>query len=175
MVAAGLLGACAGQPSGTPVTVRMDAPGAWTATPADSLVEVKVKDARASRGGTRQAAFGVDMGDIVFDPPEARIVKVRLEQALNRLLKQKGVTQRQTVECDLKEFTAGTDTTPVYWGVVGRISVVLRDNGRELPLSSSATERTYVWPGETIIRKVTEESMRLLLDQLDKKSGELLG
>ena len=54
-------------------------------------------------------------------------------------------------------------------------SVVLRDNGRELPLSSSATERTYVWPGETIIRKVMEESMRQLLDQLDKKSGELLG
>lgn len=65
-----------------------------------------------------------------------------------------------TSAADLAEFGVNTVTTPIYWDVVSRVRLVLKRNGKEYPLSGTSTERTFIWPGEPIIRRVVEESMK---------------
>jgi hypothetical protein len=144
------------------VVVRMPPPGAPEGPTRQTLAEVQVKDLRqpGTAASTREAAFGVPMGNISFDPPEAQLIRRTLEYELTKQLGEKGVVEKRTYSCDLLEFGVNTVTTPVYWDVVGRIKLVLKRDGKEYPLSGANTERTYIWPGESIIRKVVEESLK---------------
>jgi len=129
------------------------------------LAQVKVNDLRTPgiAASKREAAFGVPMGNITFDPPEARLVKNVLELELTKLMKEKGIQTKRNFSCDMLEFSVNTNTTPLYWDVIGRIRLVLKQNGKEYNLFGTHTERTYVWPGETIIKKVVDGSVNKVI------------
>lgn len=152
LLLAGMLTACAS----SNVTVRV--PSAAPST-TGSTARVQVNDLRAPgvAASTRQAAFGVPMGNIAFDPPERQLVKDALEAALSR---QQAPQLAEPYICDIVEFGVNTNTTPLYWDVVGVIRLKLRGNGRDQDLHGTHTERTYLWPGEEIIARVVQESLR---------------
>ena len=134
------------------------------------LALVKVNDQRSPgvAASKREAAFGVPMGNITFNPPEAKIVKNLLEVELTKILREKGIQSQQDFACDLVEFGVNTNTTPLYWDVIGRIQLVLKQNGEEYNLSGKHMERTYVWPGESIIKKVVAESLKQIASGLSQ-------
>ncbi len=129
------------------------------------FAQVKVNDLRTPgvAASKREAAFGVPMGNVTFDPPEAKLVKNVLELELTKLMKEKGMETKRDFLCDMLEFGVNTNTTPVYWDVIGRIRLVLKQNGKEYNLFGTHTERTYVWPSETIINKAVDESINKII------------
>lgn len=152
-----LLGGCVGN-----IVVRMPPPGGGETAGEPSLAEVQVNDLRIPgvAASTREAAFGVPMGNVSFDPPEAQLIKQTLEFELTKRLREKGVVEKRAYSCDLTEFGINTLATAVYWDVVSRVRLVLKRNGKEYPISVTSTERTYIWPGETLIRKTVEEALK---------------
>jgi len=136
------------------------------------LARVKVNDRRTPgvAASTREAAFGVPMGNITFDPPEAQIVKNLLEVELTKILREKGIQSQQDYVCDLVEFGVNTDTTPLYWDVIGRILLILKQNGKKYNLFGEHLERTYAWPGESIIKEVVDESLQQIVAGLRQNS-----
>lgn len=159
----GLVGAIAGCASN--ITINMP----QLASPSlESLAVVNVNDTRQSgvAASKREAAFGVPMGTIEFDPPETQIVKQKLETKLSELLKESGVRSKVLYDADLIEFGVNTDTTPLYWDVIGRIQLVLRNDQNQYDLFGTHTSRTYIWPGEDIIKEVIDESLNQITKQL---------
>lgn len=138
------------------------------------LARVKVNDLRAPAAAgaskigasSREAAFGVPMGNITFDPTESQLVKNFLEIELTRLMRERGMQAKRDFSCDVVEFRANTDTTPLYWDVIGRIQLVLKQDGKEYGLSGTHTERTYAWPGEAVVKKAVDESLNKIIAQL---------
>ena len=132
------------------------------------LARVKVNDMRTPgvAASTREAAFGVPMGNITFNPPETQIVKNLLEIELTKILRERGIRSQQDYVCDLVEFGVNTDTTPLYWDVIGRILLVLKQNGKEYNLFGKHLERTYAWPGESIIKEVVDEALQQIVADL---------
>lgn len=131
--------------------------------------KVKVNDLRAPgiAASKREAAFGVPMGNITFSPPEKLLVQDTLELALTQRQQNQGSQPNESYVCEIQEFSVNTNATPLYWDVIGVIRLTLKGNGREQILFGTHTERTYLWPGETIIRKVVEESLRKVVQELD--------
>jgi hypothetical protein len=129
------------------------------------LAQVKVNDLRTPgiAASKREAAFGVPMGNVTFDPPEAKLVKNTLEVELTKLMKKRGLQTKRDFSCDMLEFGVNTNTTPVYWDVIGRISLVLKQNGKEYNLIGTHTERTYWSPDEAIIKKTVDESFSRII------------
>jgi hypothetical protein len=94
------------------------------------------------------------------------LVKRLLEAELGRRLRANGVTVPQDYVCEIVEFGVNTVTTPLYWDVVARVRLVLRQGSREYPLTGTGTERTYVWPGEELIVRVVDASLRQIAADL---------
>jgi hypothetical protein len=138
------------------------------------LAQVKVNDQRAPDSilSKREAAFGTPMGDITFNPPEPKMVGNMLEIELTKLMREKGIQTKKDFSCDLMEFAVSTKATPLYWDLLGRIRLVLKQNGKEYSMVGKQTERTYVWPSETLITKVVEESLGQIRTQLKQVTIE---
>ena len=164
-----LLAGCAS--SQTHLSVPIDPTAGRRGAPAaDSLVAVTVHDKRwkVHADGTREAAFGASMGDVEFAPAAPVIVQQRLELDLGRIAASQGAIQRSTVECDLYRFGVRTDTSPLYWDVVVSVSLVLKQSGRDsVLLASTATNRTWAWPGEEVISKTVYAALDSLSAKLN--------
>jgi hypothetical protein len=132
------------------------------------LADVKVMDLRRPgvASSKREAAFGVPMGTVEFDPPAAQFIKQELETELTKLLTEKGIRSKRYYVADLIEFGVNTDTTPLYWDVIGRIHLLVNEGENQHDLFGTHTIRTYVWPGEEIIQKVISESMKQIISGL---------
>lgn len=143
-------------------------------TEGNLLARVNVRDTRTLEMATskREAAFGLSMGDITFDPSETQIVKNVLEIELTKLMKERGIQTQKDFSCDIKTFDIKTPATALYWDVVGRIDLVLKPGGKEYGLSGTHTERTYVYPSEKIINKTIDASLNQIAAQLKKISLE---
>lgn len=150
----GLLTGCA-----TDMVLKMPMPEAPDGI---SLAQVRVSDLRAPgiAASKREAAFGVPMGNISFNPTEPQLVKRLLEVELTRRLREKGVQSTRDYVCELVEFGVNTNTTALYWDVVGRVRLLVKQGGKDYPLAGTYTERTYLWPGEQLITRVVGESLR---------------
>ena len=94
-----------------------------------------------------------------------------LEAELTKALRAKGAQAARDFSCDLVEFGVNTNTTPLYWDVVGRVHVVVKSGGAETPLLGTHTVRTFVWPGEDIIRSVVDESLRQVAAGVPRVAG----
>ncbi len=136
-------------------------------------VEVQVNDMRNPGivASKREAPFGIPMGKITFAPSEKQLLKETLEVGLMKLLVRREAHTKEIYSCDLIEFGVNTKATPLYWDVVGRISLILRHGGKEYSLFGTRTERTYIWPGEGIIRNVVEESLKQVAASLKSAVG----
>ena len=126
-------------------------------------VTVEIRDLRAPgvAASTRQAAFGTPMGNVIFDPSEKKLVQNALEVALSQQSQLTGL-----YICEILEFGVNTDTTPIYWDVVGVVRLKLKHDEHEYDLSGSYTERTYLWPGEEILGRVMQESLQKAVERL---------
>jgi hypothetical protein len=152
LVAAGLVAGCAGD-----ITVRTPP---YTLQAEKVLAHVTVTDRRtAGVAASKRDTFGVPMGNIRFAPPETQVVKDLLEGELTKLLTEQGVQTPREYVCDIVEFGVNTDTTPLYWDVIGRVRLTVKAGSGEWSLVGTHTERTYVWPGEEVIRKAVEASL----------------
>ena len=158
-----LLSGCVGN-----VNVRLAPPQPTTTSLQESLAEVEIHDLRTpgAPDGRREAAFGVPMGEVAFKSDVAMIVKQTLEARLASILRSTGIQTRQQYLCELQEFGVKTNATPLYWDIVGSMSMVLKTEKKEFRLSGTHTERTYVWPGEAIIKRVMENALGQVSDQL---------
>lgn len=155
------------------IVVKLPSPKPSPPFEAQMTAKVTVNDLRSPgvAASTRQAAFGVPMGNVTFDPPERQLVKDTLERALAPRQPSEGIPSGMAYVCDIVEFGVNTHATALYWDVVGVIRLTLRHNGREQALFATHTERTYVWPGEAVIRKVVEESLRKIGQEFAATEG----
>lgn len=133
----------------------------------EKLAHVNVRDVRTPGAMTsrREVQYGMPSAAIKFDPPETEIVKNFLEIELSRLLQPKGEKVRKDFDCDLVEFAVYTATTPLYWDVKGQIKIILKHKQLQHDLLATQVDRTYIWPGEAVMKKVIEGA----LDQIKGK------
>ena len=132
-----------------------------------------MNDLRATgiASSTRKLAFELPIGNIYFNPTEVNLVKSVLELELTKLMNEKNIQTKMDFSCDIIEFAVYTPATLLYWDVTGRIRLVLRQNGKEYDLFGTHTERTYVWPTETIIKKAVEESLNIIIATIRNEVG----
>lgn len=140
--------------------------------PRERGVKIKlgpVSDDRREQGriGFREAAFGVSMGDVHLAQKPADV----LQRALRDDLMAEGYRivesgQDLSVESHLRKLWVHTDTTPLYWDVIGEIEfeVVVRPAVQmQESLSKTFTcresERTYVWPSAIILGNVLDSCL----------------
>lgn len=131
-------------------------------------------DGRKDLEGEVTAAFGVPMGHIRFEPSPATI----LGRVVVSEFKAAGHTVADSAEGPqisgiVREFNAHTDTTPLYWDVIGSLDVSLRVSssrgttpGALLEYHAQCTDRTYIWPSETVISGVMNKCLNEFASQL---------
>jgi hypothetical protein len=133
------------------------------------------------RIGERTAAFGVGMGEVHLNRP----VATALREVLADDLLYAGYRIVETGE-DIRahgavsKFWVRTDTTALYWDIVGEIELALVVEAVEPGIQPArkayacrAVERTYVWPSETLVGKTLDACVadmmgRLRTDQIWK-------
>jgi hypothetical protein len=137
------------------------------AEPAADAVAVRVAevvDARGERGriGERQAAFGVSMGDVYLSRRVRDVVREAIADDLlagGRRVVASG--EDLVVTPTLRRFWVHTDTTPLYWDVVGEIEVDVEVSAQgsapaRQTFSCRQVERTWAWPTAALAGRVLD-------------------
>lgn len=160
-----LLASCAGtvrprvEPSAPP-----GQGSALSAVPSRELA-LDVSEPAGASGGRREAAFGVSLGDVRFDPPPRevmrRAVAAELEAAGHRL-SPAGRPFRVRIE----RFEGRTDTTPLYWDVVGVVAISVGVPGAEARYQATCEGRTWVNPSEALFAEVLSRCVDDVVGQL---------
>lgn len=144
-----------------------------------AIKDVRILD-RAE--GTREAAFGVPMGSVDFYPSVESIfkdvIKAEFQSAGHTLVKEE---QPITLAGEILTFEVRTDTTPLYWDIIGRTLVELQiksadGKASKHTYSSIFKERTYIYPSGTLIQKVMKSCINDFANQLrnDAKLAQAL-
>ncbi len=134
--------------------------------------------------GRASAAFGVPMGRIRFQPSPATL----LGQAIVSEIKAAGHTvtdgtEGAQVTGSILEFEAHTDTTLLYWDVIGNLSVSLQiqvargtNPGAPVTYRARCLDRTYAWPSEAVIAGVMSKCVNDFSNQLrdDRRFADAL-
>jgi hypothetical protein len=130
-----------------------------------------------NRIGERKAAFNVSMGDIYTN----RDVSVYLREALQNELLASGNSLFDdkfdiTVTGDLLKFWVWTNTTPLYWDIIGEIELNLTVSNQKTDKTTNkvykakSESRTYVWPTEELVSSVVSETVKSLMYEIRKDS-----
>ena len=73
--------------------------------------------------GSREAAFGVSMGYVEFNPTASEIVQdifvAELTSAGHKIVNQE---QQVIINAQILQFKVGTIATPIYWDIIGNTS-----------------------------------------------------
>jgi len=124
--------------------------------------------------GHRTAAFGVSMGDVYSERPVFEII----QKAIQSEFISRGhtiVTEKEDfiIKGEIRNFWVKTDTTALYWDVIGEVSIVLEviepgaASGVVLgPYSARKVERTYVNPSETIMNRLLGASLNSVIQEM---------
>lgn len=134
-----------------------------------------VKDSRDNRGriGERTAAFEVSMGPVFF----YRMVPDFMEETVAAELRGAGhqVTEDgsgRSVSLDVLRFWTHTDTTALYWDVIGNIDITVTvDPGISDPVPVERTfrcetnDRTYVYPSLSMVTEVMDDCLVELMSE----------
>jgi uncharacterized lipoprotein YajG len=126
-----------------------------------------------NRIGERKAAFNVSMGDIYAN----RDVLVYSREALQNELLATGNSLSEdkfeiTLNGDLLKFWVWTDTTALYWDIIGEIELKLTasisESGNKTAKTYKATSktRTYVYPTKTLVETVVHDTIKSLMYQI---------
>jgi len=137
---------------------------------------VPFADGRAdkSRLGERFAAFNVSMGNVYL----SRTVPGYLTETVTDDLLAAGHKvdesgQDVTLTGEVKKFSMGTETTMLYWDVVGEIELRLKAEpasdpaaARERSYITRQSRRTYAWPSGSLFEEVLNLCMEDLVGQV---------
>jgi hypothetical protein len=163
---------CAG-----PVSLNVNyQPIAKAQTPLASVSSLQIKlmnlvDKRGGTGtkliGSREAEFGVSLGEVYSTRPVLEIVHDAIESELIRNGHNIGVKGEDIVfSGELHKFWVRTDVTPLYWDVVGEVKIVLELKNPEgdtlistRSYRASNVERTFTWPSKKIMEHVLVKSL----------------
>ena len=143
-----------------------------------NLVPLKDQRPDQTRIGERHAAFKVSMGNVYLN----RDVATYLGEALQNDLLASGhhlTNSKHNVilEGEITKFWVSTNTTPLYWDVIGEIEIklsVIDPSGTkgkiEKIYSTQSASRTYVYPTKKIVSQVLSESVKTLMYDIRKDS-----
>jgi hypothetical protein len=168
-----LLAGCATGRDELIVPVDVAAAAGAPAGTSAAAMKVEVTDARKVIRMERTTVGAVSMGRIVLRPREADLVSAVVSARLQAALA-KGAAAPDAVVCEVRTFDIVTPATALYWDVTTNIELVLRVRGAERAVSGTATERTYSWPSEELIARVTTGALRQAAAELDKAFAGLL-
>jgi len=113
------------------------------------------------------------MGRIALTPPTPDLVKAIVQAQADEVLTRRGITAPQTVLCGIRRFDITTPATVFYWDVNAKIELVLRVRGEDRTVLGLASERTFVWPSEGLIARVTTEALRQAAAETERALNEL--
>ncbi len=137
--------------------------------------KIEVTDIRKEAELERTTIGGISMGRILLEPPEAELIREIVEAKTDILLASWPESQTPpTILCGIRVFEIETPATVVYWDINTNVELVLRADGEDRTVSGAATERTWVWPTQTIIERVTNEALKQLAGELQIALEELL-
>jgi len=129
------------------------------ATRKQNFIFSNIHDARGEkyRIGERFAAFGVSMGDVYF----YRSVPDFVEEMVVTELRAAGHTVMKSgvgtpLHVTIKQFSAKTETTALYWDIVANIELLVTVGNLEKSFRCKKSERTYVWPTEELFNTVVD-------------------
>lgn len=145
-----------------PPHLPADNHGELAAIPAQKICLKDIKDIRIldRAEGTREAAFGVHMSTVEFYPSVEDIfkdvIKAEFQRAGHTLVSE---AQPITLSATVLAFDVATDTTPLYWDIIGKAMIELKIKRADLKktkhnYSSMCQERTYIFPSGELIQKV---------------------
>lgn len=154
------------------------------AIPSQKICLKAIKDVRIldRAEGTREAAFGVPMGTADFYPSVESIfkdvIKAEFQSAGHTLAKDE---QPITLAGEILTFEVRTDTTPLYWDIIGRTLVELQiksadGNASKHHYASICKKGTYIYPSSTLIQKVMKKCINDFANKLrnDDKFAQAL-
>jgi uncharacterized lipoprotein YajG len=175
-VTAIILVACAGRPGG-PVTLNVTAPQpsvidtarSGSATPI-TLRWIRHAADTSQRVGERDAAFGVDMGDVYFAGEPGELLRQTVAGGLTAAGHHLVDNADVMVVGDYELFSVRTKTTPLYWDVVATIRTTLRVEGapqsERRSYAVERSKRTYKWPSKEIMEQVVVDALSELQRQV---------
>jgi uncharacterized lipoprotein YajG len=141
------------------------------------LISFTDKREEKNRIGERHAAFNVSMGNIYTNRDVAAFIT---EAVQNELLasgnKIADKPQYIKVSGDVMKFWIWTDTTALYWDIIGEIEVNLNaespksNNSIKKSYTATSKKRTYVYPSQELVEEVVTELIRKLMLQVRKDS-----
>ena len=115
------------------------------------------------------------MGNIRFEPPEDQIIRELVQAKADSLLGQRAAIEPlPNILCGIRVFDATTPSTLLYWDMTVEIELVLRAGNEERTSRGRATGRTFIWPTEERLAKITHMAMTVLADDLEIALTDLL-
>lgn len=165
-----LLGGCATSDVVVPIDTMQIVPQLRDAS---RSVQVRVTDIRKEANLERTTIGGISMGRVTLQPPVPQLVQTVIEANANKVFASRGMTEPQSVLCGIRIFEIATPATPLYWDVNAKVELVLRVRGQDRTVSGKATERTFVWPSEALIERVTTEALRQVSAEAEHAFEEL--
>jgi hypothetical protein len=141
--------------------------------PSESAPKIKVSgftDTRSDKGriGERTAAFGVSMGDVYLS---RRVPEVMRDALVDDLLvagyRVVDSGQDVTVQGQVSKFWVHTDTTALYWDIVGELEIELTSSTTQTKsFACHQVDRTYTWPSASLIGKVLDTCIADLMKKV---------
>jgi len=134
-----------------------------------SYSDVQTRDMRTDRGriGTREAAFGVSMGDVFFAREVPDYVSEAVADQLRAAGHTVGASDAPPVRIDLSKFWLHTDTTMLYWDVVAEVAMdVSLGDAPARHVDCRAVERTYIYPTDHLLGSVLDQCFTELMGKL---------
>jgi hypothetical protein len=136
------------------------------------IADITDQRADKNRIGTREAAFGVSMGEVHLGSHPPVAVRDALADDLTvggyRVVES---GQDLTVYGKLRKFWVRTDTTALYWDIVGEMELQLVIQGAsgspmETLYTCHTSDRTYVWPSATLMGKVLDACLAEMMEKM---------
>ncbi len=133
-----------------------------------------VIDLRRESNLERTTIGGMSMGKIALTPAVTDIVRQVIEAKMYTVLAGEVSDDQLTVYCGIRAFDITTPATLLYWDINAKIEIILRARKQDRTVSILATERTYVWPSETLIQRVTMEAVSSFSVEAERALSDLL-
>ena len=135
---------------------------------------VKVHDIRKKAAMERTTIGELSMGKITLTPPIPELVKTLVQEKADAVLARRAAQVPLTVLCGIRQFDVTTPATILYWDVTTKIELVLRVGEQDRNVLSIATERTYVYPSDAMIQRVTQEALAKVGSEVERALAELI-
>jgi hypothetical protein len=143
------------------------------AAEAPRRARVEVTDIRKSAEMER-TALGVSLGPIDLRPPVPELVRAIVQAKADEVVSRQGIADPPVVLVGIRVFDIATPSTPLYWDINAKIEIVLRARGQDRTVTAAATDRTFVWPSEELISKVTTEALKSLAADTERALTALM-